>query len=538
MLTASVVALLAGCELLPAAEPPPAPPNPPGIANPVAKVVKSKPRAAAETHRSAKAASKPAPAPVDLLERIREALTLPGANEPVVDSELRFYASHPDYLNRVFTRANRYLHYIVGELERREMPLDLALLPVVESAYDPFAYSHGRAAGLWQIIPGTGRHLGLKQNWWYDARRDVIESTRGALDYLERLHEMFDGDWLLAVAGYNSGEGNVSRALRRASDAGDPADFWHIRRYLPVETRIYVPRFLAISAIVAEPAAFDVSLPELANEPYFEIVATGGQIDLALAAELTGLSTDALYALNAGVNRWATDPDGPHRLLVPADRAPVLREALARLGDRERVEWSRHVVSPGQTLGRLAEEYRTTTAVLREVNGISGTLIRVGQVLMIPHALDDMSAYTQSVESRRERHQNIERTGIRITHTVTTGDSLWAISQRYGVGVRELAGWNGMAPGDVLSVGRRIVVWAESGPATSVSNVTAATPASSERIRRIDYSVRRGDSLARISQRFRVTLADLLRWNDVSVDDYLQPGQRLLLYVDVTNQTI
>ena len=183
---------------------------------------------------------------------------------------------------------------------------------------------------LWQIIPGTGKRLGLAQNWWFDGRRDVLESTRAALDYLEQLHEQFDGDWLLAVAGYNSGEGNVARALKKAAAAGKPQDFWGIKSYLPAETRTYVPRLLAIAELVGDPAAFGVTLPELRNEAQFAVVETGGQIDMALAAELAGIDTDALYALNPGVNRWATDPEGPHRLLLPLEQADAVHDVARR----------------------------------------------------------------------------------------------------------------------------------------------------------------------------------------------------------------
>jgi membrane-bound lytic murein transglycosylase D len=496
-------------------------------------VVKSKPTrepASDNSQTEAKIAGKATPEPpVELLTRVRSKLSLPTSEEPAVQRELDWYLSHEDYLERVFTRSDRYLHYIVEELERRNMPVDLALLPVVESAFDPFAYSHGRAAGLWQIIPGTGARLGLTQNWWYDARRDVVDSTRGALDYLEHLHGLFDGDWLLAVAGYNAGEGNVARAIERAQAVGDPIDFWHISPYLPVETRAYVPRLLAITAVVAEAEVSGVSLPALANAPHFEIVATDTQIDMALAADLANISTDQLYGLNPGVNRWATDPDGPHRLLVPVASAALLSEALASLGERDRVEWSRHEVQAGETLGHLAERYGTTAAVLREVNDISGNLIRIGQPLMIPHAVSDLNAYTQSVEARLERRQNQARDGQRRTHEVRPGESLWSISQAYRVGLRDLAVWNAMAPGDVLSVGRQLVIW---------SDQVVAQPAQNERIRRITYTVRTGDSLSRISTRFRVSVDELLQWNEISPNQYLQPGQRLLLYVDVTEQSI
>src|SRR5688572_2240307 len=228
----------------------------------------------------------------DLLTRLRSRFSWEIEDDATVERERAWYARNQAYLDRVFTRGDLYLYHIVGELEDRGMPAELALLPIVESAFDPFAYSHGRAAGLWQIIPGTGKRLGLAQNWWFDGRRDILESTRAALDYLEDLHRQFDGDWLLAVAGYNSGEGNVARALKKAAAAGKPQDFWGVKNYLPAETRTYVPRLLAIAELVGNPEAFDITLPELTNEQRFAVVATGGQIDMALAAQLAGIETD------------------------------------------------------------------------------------------------------------------------------------------------------------------------------------------------------------------------------------------------------
>jgi membrane-bound lytic murein transglycosylase D len=291
-----------------------------------------------------------------------------------------------------------------------------------------------------------------------------------------------------------------------------------------------VPRLLAIGQLVADPAAHGIELPILTDAPYFAVVETGGQIDMALAAELAELSTDELYALNPGVNRWATDPEGPHRLLVPLERAETLTAALADLGERERVEWSRHLVRPGETVGQIAERYRTTPAVLREVNGLRSNTIRADNHLMVPHAVKDLSAYTQSVEARTQRRQAQNRAGQRYEHRVQPGETLWSISRRYGVGTRELASWNSMAPGDVLSVGRELVVWTDKA-------VAAAPASNADRIRRLTYTVRRGDSLSRISTRFRVSIAKVLRWNSLAADKYLQPGQRLILYVDVTEQT-
>jgi membrane-bound lytic murein transglycosylase D len=474
--------------------------------------------------------------PTDVLCRLRADFSLPVANDPTVERELAWYARNPQYLERVFQRGAPYLFYIAEELERRGMPAELALLPVVESAFDPFAYSHGRASGLWQIIPGTGRRLGLKQNWWFDARRDVVESTRAALDYLQALHAQFEGDWLLAVAGYNSGEGNVARAVRRARAAGHPADFWSIRRYLPAETRTYVPRLIAIRALVTDPDAHSVVLPHVPNAPFFAVVETGGQIDMALAAELGELELEQLYELNPGINRWATDPDGPHRLLVPRENASTFAMALAELGDRERVQWTRHQIREGETLSQLADEYHTTEAVLREINGLRGNLIRAGAYLMVPHATASLDSYSQSASERAARQMSRPRSGERHSHIVRSGDSLWSISQLYDVNVRDLAAWNAMAPGDVLSVGRELVVWANAAPTATPASSPA--PRAQAQIRRVDYVVRRGDSLSLIAGRFRVTVGKLLEWNSkVSTQKYLQPGQRLVLYVDVTKQS-
>ena len=464
----------------------------------------------------------------DLIERIRAGLVLPPASDSAIDRELDWYVANADYLNRVLRRSERYLHHIVEALEQNRMPLDLALLPIVESAYDPFAYSRGRAAGLWQIIPGTGRELGLKQDWWYDGRRDVLESTDAALRYLRQLEQQFEGDWLLAVAGYNAGGGGVSRALRRAAAEGRTTDFWGVRPYLPVETQTYVPRLMALARLVADPARYGVAFPSVANEPYFQVIETGGQVDMALAARIAGMSTDELYLLNPGVNHWATDPDGPHRLLVPFDRAEDFEAALASGDGLAGVHWIRHMVSAGETLGHLAIEYQTTAEVLRQANGIAGDLIRAGQGLMVPQpagASDGYGLLAAALAEGADYPANDER---RQTYVVRSGDSLWSVARRYGVTVADLAQWNAMSPQDILGIGRELVV---------LSDSPVFVPTANQRIRRVTYTVRQGDSLYRISTQFRVSVADLLQWNNLPPERYLQPGQQLILFVDVTDQS-
>ena len=470
---------------------------------------------------------------VDLLQRLRQNFELPVVSNPRIDAERNWFVRHPAYLQRVFDRAQRYLPYIAEEIERRGLPAELALLPIVESAYDPFAYSHGRAAGLWQMIPGTARRFGVRQNWWYDGRRDVVDSTRAALDYLEYLLQLNDGDWLNAIASYNSGEGNVLKAVRRNRAAGKPVDFWHLK--VPRETSSYVPKLLALVDIVRDPAAFSLDLPKVADAPQFVVEDIGSQLDLALAAEIAGIDVDTVYAFNPGFNRWSTDPAGPHRLVLPIEVHETFVDTLARIPVADRVRWKRHRVKGGETISEIAEQHHTTIRAIREANNLRSNTIRAGHHLLVPVATQPLSAYSQSAEARLERKQNRQRDGDRIEHIVARGESFWTISRRYGVTTRQLAGWNGMAPGDTLSVGKRLVVWTRNAPSAAQATSPALSPAN--RTRKLNYTVRSGDSLYLIAKRFRVTISQIARWNNIDTSRILRPGQRLTMYVDVTSQS-
>ena len=464
----------------------------------------------------------------DLLEKLRDGFSLSPVMNRRVQAELNWFIRNPDYINRVFNRAQRYLPHIVTELEARNLPLEIALLPVAESAFDPFAYSHGRAAGLWQMIPGTARRFGVRQNWWYDGRRDVIDSTKAALDYLEYLHKLQDGDWLNAIASYNTGEGNVLKAKRRNASLSKPTDFWNLP--LSRETSAYVPRLLSLVEIIRDPGKFGLVLPEIVDEPQFELIDIESQIDLARAAELAGIDLDTLSAWNAGNNRWATDPAGPHRLILPIDAATMFETAIQTVPVGERIRWKRHKVQNGEAISQIAEQYNVTVSTLRSANNLSSNLIRAGAYLMIPVATKPLSEYSRSADARRDRKQNTVRNGIRIEHIVAAGESFWTISRKYGVDMNRLAAWNGTAPKDTLSIGQKLVVWTTNSVPDKVTSGNNLT-------KKLNYTVRRGDSLYLIARRFRITIDQLAHWNNIDKNKILRPGQRLTMYVDVTAQS-
>lgn len=394
----------------------------------------------------------------DLWQYLGQHFTLPAdAGDGRVQGELDWFAAHGEYLNRVAGRARPYLYYIVQQVEARKMPLDIALLPVVESAFDPFAYSYGRASGLWQFVPGTGHMYELKQNWWYDGRRDVAASTRAALDYLKALHDEFDGDWLLALAAYNSGPGTVEHAIAVNRRHGLPTDFWHLD--LPAETRAYVPRLLAICKLVADPKHMGVDLSTIPNTPYLAQVDTGGQIDLATAAKLAGLSTEQMYLLNPGYNRWATDPDGPYALFVPMDSQADFQQALTTLPPHDRVQWATHKVKKGDTIGGIAKNYHATVPVILKLNGMHSNMLHLNQMLLVPVARQTLADATLHAEARVAGMSDMHLPGGRIVHKVRDGESLWAIAHHYHVTVSAIRHWNKLGQNHVLHKGDRLVIW-------------------------------------------------------------------------------
>lgn len=392
------------------------------------------------------------PAKDNFWHELRNEFQLPAAPDNYrLRMHRKWYQRHPDYLDRVLTRARPYLWYIRIELLSRGMPGEIALLPVVESAFDPYANSPGKAAGLWQIIPATAKRFHVRRDSWYDGRRDVIDSTRAALDYLEKLHNRFNGDWLLALAAYNSGEGKVSRAIRKNKQHNIATDFWHLK--LPKETRDYVPNLLALCRLIANAEKAKLSLPDIPNRPYFDVVNTNGRINLARAAKLSAIPLEELHRLNAGFRKPTTPPSGPHRLLVPYAQSDKLVIALEEPRNDATLYWIDHTVSAGETLGQIALQYNTSVRAIRQANKLTNNLIRINRTLNIP-------AYDAPVHTASEQLNPIDDESVE--HIVKNGDTLWDLARHYKVSITDLRRWNDIPRGRYLRPGQRLKLYPES----------------------------------------------------------------------------
>jgi membrane-bound lytic murein transglycosylase D len=464
----------------------------------------------------------------DVWERMRQGYGLELSERPRVNRELHQYRKQANYVELIQERARPYIHFILNELEERDMPMEIALLPAIESTFQPFAYSSGRAMGLWQFIPSTGRIFGLKQDYWYDGRRDVVASTRAALDYLKRLNEMFDGDWELALAAYNAGAGTVQRAVRRNQAKARATDYWSLQ--LPQETSRYVPRLLALSRIFADPEKYGLNLQTIPDEPYFQTVKLDSQLDLKLAARLAGLSLDELRLLNPGFKHLVTPPEGPHRLRLPQDKTQGFIDQLAALPAEKRLSWTRYMIKPGDSLSVIAQHHGVSVQAIKETNKLRGNLILAGQRLLIPESDQQSVTDTGVSQNNQSRNRPKRRDSAPRHYVVQKGDSLWSIAQAHKVNHLLLAKWNDLSLDTPLQPGQRLVI--RSGDLLSSVDLTSA-PESSQ----VSYEVQEGDSLYRIAERFSVTIPQLKKWNALP-GEFLLPGQRLKLYVSDEQQTL
>jgi membrane-bound lytic murein transglycosylase D len=313
-------------------------------------------------------------------------------------------------------------------------------------------------------------------------------------------------------------------------------DFWSLD--LPKETRAYVPKLIALSKIVKDPEAYNILFPFIADAPYFEKVEIGGQIDLAQAADMAGVDISEIYQLNPGFNQWASSPLGPHHLLIPVDQADLFRENIKSLPPEQRLNWHRYTVKPGDSLIKIAKEFHTTPMLLKEINHLKSNMIKARQKLLIPVASKSANYYDLSENNRLQKRQETiqaKKGTDKITYRVSAGDTIWDLAREHKVGVRELARWNGLAPTDPIYPGQSLVIWSNKPVLTAIQNIDASAYQKREMIQKVGYYVRKGDSLAKIANKFSVTIKDLIAWNKLDAKKYIKPGQKLTIYVDITN---
>ena len=420
-------------------------------------------------------------APNDLWERIRNGFAMPDLDSPKVLDRQLWYASNPDYIKRIVERSRLYLYYIVEEVEKRGMPTEIALLPMVESAFNPMAYSRSHASGLWQFIPSTGKNYKLQQNWWSDSRRDILASTTAALDYLQYIYEMH-GDWQLALASYNMGEHGIARAIERNKAKHLPTDFRSLS--LPAETRQYVPKLQALKDIIMNPAAFGIELDPIPNLPYFVTLPKTPDIDIRLAAQFAEMPMEELVALNPAYNRPVITGPQMRTLVLPADRAEIFQTNLEN-HDEPLVSWQTYSFKPGDKLERLAAAHGITLASLKLVNGItSRTRIGPGTKLVIP--IKGTSAGADPLPTLFRQPPMPEARIRKVAYVVKKGDTLYGIAQRYRVRIDDLRRWNSIGG---LNQGEKLVIHVRAAaptrkirkPATKKNGGVVASVASTKR---------------------------------------------------------
>lgn len=395
--------------------------------------------------------------PGDLWERIRRGFAMPDLSSDLVRDREQWYSIRPDHLFRMAERSHKYLFHIVEELERRNMPGELALLPFVESAFDPQAVSSAKAAGMWQFMPATGKQYALKQNAFRDDRRDVLASTRAALDYLQKLYELF-GDWHLALAAYNWGEGSVGRALLKNQQAGLPSRYVDLA--MPMETRFYVPKLQAIKNIVANPQAFGTQLPPIQNHPFFQMVDIKRDIDVALAAKLAGVSVSDFKALNPSASRPVILAAGTSQILLPWDNAQTFQDNLAAFGSARLASWTVWLAPSNLRPADAAKRVGMSESELRNINGIPPRmLIRAGSSLLVPRSINVSTDVAERVAEQGQMSFSPEQVLKRSAVKAGKGETVASLAKRYRVSPAAIAEWNKVSLSATFKAGQSVVLY-------------------------------------------------------------------------------
>ncbi len=487
---------------------------------------------------------------VDLFQRLRHGYAMPDLNDDLVLHHQQWYMNRPDYLRRMVDRSSRYLFHIVEELEKRGMPTELALLPMVESAYNPMAYSRAKASGLWQFIPATGKRYNLEQDWWKDERRDIVASTSAALDYLQSIYELH-GDWHLALASYNWGEGAVGRAIAKNRAQGLPTDYRSLT--MPTETRNYVPKLQALKNIFGNSAVLaELDLPKVPNRPFFATVTTDSHIDVKVAAKLAEMPEQEFVALNPAHNRPVILSETS--LVIPAEKLDTFVSNLEAHGEDNKPlsAWQTYTFRRGDTLEKIARRFGMSVAALKTANGIKGKMRPApGLTLLVAgsgtNKTFDTAALPDLPPPASDPQPGVKTINRNVaTHSIRKGETLAEIARRYGTSVAQLKQINNLR-NEKLQVGTRLKVAAAPPPAANktqsnesdaasrqakIVNASAGArtlPSSSTQVAKVTrYTVRSGDTMYSIARQFKVDVADLLRWNRLS-SSAIKPGTKLTI---------
>lgn len=432
-------------------------------------------------------------------------------NRPEVQEQIRWLAAHPGYVEKACRQSEPYIYHVAVQLKRKKLPGELALLPMIESAYDPFAYSGKGAAGLWQIMPKTAQDLGLKQDWWFDGRRSIGPSTDAALHYLEYLNKFFNGSWILAIAAYDSGEGTVSRAIKSSGNFRGSVNYWSLP--VPNETKVYVPRFLAFAEIITNPARYHITLPAIPYLPYFEEVNIGSQIDLNSAAKLAGISYKELIKLNPGYNHWTTAPNQPFKLLIPKHKVAQFSFNLSNMPEEKRLSFSKLRVLKGDTVNNIAARYHTTANMIKKVNQLNGNYVKPNQSILIPGAQDPKATRLMPVPSTPLKNPQpiLSAANKRVIHIVQIQETYETLQRLYNVSAKAIQAWNKLPPNIPLYQGQELVIWKK-----------VRIP--------FNYVVQSGDTLSTIAKRNRTSVNIITALNPrLDTHAPLRTGQTILV---------
>ena len=459
-----------------------------------------------ETHKLAKISYS------DVWDKVRSGFCLDTVYSSRVDREIQWFQNNKSFLYRSIERAKPFLYHVIVELEKNNLPFELALLPIVESGYQPYAYSPSKAAGIWQFIPPTAREYGLKKNWWYDGRRDIFASTKAASHFLRDMKRHFKGDWLLAIASYNTGAGNVGKSIKKANYTLGNKTFWDLK--LPRETEIYVPKLIALRDIISNPGSYGITIPSLPNKPITKFVKIKHPIDFYTISVLSGVDESTIHQLNPGFSAWYFLPTMQKRLLLPSKSADLFIKRYSKL--IKLIYSSKiHKVEKGDTLSRISRIYNVSIKSIKVLNNLKSDLIRIDQKLKLP--IEGVAKDKSNINIGNKNYKILDKT-ITYKHKIKRYDNWYKIARHYDTNLKTLLSWNKATKNTKLLIGELIDIQMRSPILSSGQNI------------KLRYVVDLGDTVKNISDGFKVSKNDILTTNNIKSSRSLKAGTNLIIY--------